>query len=192
VQNLSSEEPVPAFYYNYLRTNDKVMSDVTSWNAQQVRDKENAGGASIVSEVMSAEVLSVLYGAKNVRTEMEIEYLFSNWKIADFIVEMFDERVGVSVTRAMGYPDESTFDEEEALRLLNKKIVGLVLARNGVSDRDSFYKSVLHVFAQSERIAHLLHKQFNTLDETVKDNVVVICTVAERSPHLYENSWQYR
>lgn len=188
VSNLRSSSPMASFYTNHFRSVGRLdLGRVTSRAAMQVRDSDNAGGSSIVSEVLSADILSVVYHATNVRTEMQVEYIFSNWKIADFVVECFGERVGVSVTRAMGwrsvrgggYIDESQFDEASAIKLLTKKLTGLVMARSGVAERDSFYKSILHIFAQSDRIANLLQQAFFSLEASVRDVVICVCTVCD-------------
>lgn len=195
VSNLRSQTPTASFYVNHFRAvGDLDLGRVTSRAAMQVRDSDNAGGSSIVSEVLSAEILSATYQATNVRTEMQVEYLFSNWKIADFVVECFGERVGVSVTRAMGWRsvrgggfiDESQFDEASALNLLTKKLTGLIMARSGVAERDAFYKSILHVFAQSDRIARLLEEAFLSLDASVRDVIVCVCTVCDDRA-IYDN-----
>jgi hypothetical protein len=189
-QNLGGAATFSAFYTTYARTTNLVLERFLTANAFRVSTEVNAGGASIVSEALSAEVLSLLYNAQGLRTEMEVQYLFPGWSMVDYVVEMFGSRVGVSVTRAMGYPHESTFGVDEAQRLLNKKLTGLVTARRNMGKRDSFQKSVLHVFAQSERVANLLYEQFHLLDMDVRNNVVVLCTVTNQSPHLYENAYQ--
>lgn len=49
-----------------------------------------------------------------------------NWKKVDYICTLYGERVGVSVTRAMSYPDPEQFSTDTAYRLLYKKLFGLV------------------------------------------------------------------
>jgi len=190
-RNLGGSASFSAFYTTYARTTNLVLERFLTTNAFRVSTEVNAGGASIVSEALSAELLSLLYNAEGLRTEMEVQYLFPGWSMVDYVVNMFGSQVGVSVTRAMGYPNESAFGSGDAQRLLTKKLTGLATARRNMSKRDSFRKSVLHVFAQSERVANLLQEEFHLLDTNVRNNVVVLCTVTNRSPHLYENAYQH-
>ena len=53
---------------------------------------------------------------------MEVEYFPEGGSITDYMVRMFDQPLGVSVTRAMKFRGE--FDVEDAQRLLNKKLNG--------------------------------------------------------------------
>jgi hypothetical protein len=191
-------ETTSAFYSHTLETcsvnTEALINRVVRRAAIAVRTMPNAGGLSIVSEIMSAEILGVIYGMWDIRTEMEIVYLFEGWKMVDFTMLMLcggePQRIGVSVTRAMGFPTEAEFVEENAARLLEKKINGLVLARNGVDDGDSFYKVILHVFAQSQRIANLLKAYFDVMHWEIKDNVVLICTITD-CREIYDNAYQY-
>lgn len=84
--------------------------------------------------------------------------------MVDYICTIERNRIGISVTRAMGYPKVEHFTLEDAIKLLNKKLYGLIVARNCVDDKHSFFKSILHVWAQSETIANLLRQAFNSLD----------------------------
>lgn len=56
----------------------------------------------------------------------QVGYCNPNWKKVDYIIDIFGTRMGVSVTRAMSYPNPSNFSEEDARRLLYKKLYGLV------------------------------------------------------------------
>jgi hypothetical protein len=178
--NIRRDEPISAFYWNYF----KPLVDFNEFKlgtcARKVFAADNAGGNSVISEAMSAEILTRIFGANTVRTEMEVEYSFSNWKIADFTIKLYDKNVGISVTRAFNYISDDNFTIESAEALLNKKITGLVLARNSISERDSFYTSILHVFCRSDRIRKLLHSAYKRLNNEIRDNIIILCTVC---PH---------
>lgn len=75
---------------------------------------------------LSMEYFSRRFQARDVVTEMEVEYRCMNWKKVDYICTLYGERVGVSVTRAMSYPNPAAFKPDEAYRLLYKKLFGLV------------------------------------------------------------------
>jgi hypothetical protein len=183
--NMMCDDPQSEFYWNEIVSNTKWENFQLSNVAKKVLSSPNAGGNSIVSETMSAEILHRLYGANDIRTEMEVEYIFDNWKIADYCIRISGKNVGVSVTRAMGFPYESSFDLQQADKLLRKKINGLVLARNGISERDSFYTAILHVFCQSNRIKNVLYRAFKTLEPDLRDNIILIATVAENADYLF-------
>ena len=54
---------------------------------------------------------------------MEVSYWPEGGSITDYVCDMFDSKVGVSVTRAMKYGG-GDFSEEDADHLLNKKLKG--------------------------------------------------------------------
>ena len=75
---------------------------------------------------LSVEYFARRFQAQDVVTEMEVEYWSFNWKKVDYICTLYGQRVGVSVSRAMCYPDPNAFSSEIAYRLLYKKLYGLV------------------------------------------------------------------
>lgn len=56
---------------------------------ERIRDTPNAGGNSVMSEVLSYELLRCMYGAELLRTEMELEYWPLGGKITDYSIELF-------------------------------------------------------------------------------------------------------
>ncbi len=80
----------------------------------------------MVVQSLSKEYFARRFQAKDVVTEMEVEYCSMNWKKVDYICTLYGRRVGVSVTRAMSYPDPDAFSPQAAYRLLHKKLFGLV------------------------------------------------------------------
>ncbi|CAI5497734.1 unnamed protein product [Closterium sp. Naga37s-1] len=99
-----------------------------SEDAVKVASSPNAGGASVISESLSVEYFVRHFGASDIISEMEVQYCDSNWKKVDYICSLFGQRFGVSVTRAMMYPDPGRFDYHHAKALLRKKLHGLVVA----------------------------------------------------------------
>lgn len=75
---------------------------------------------------LSVEYFARRFQARDVVTEMEVEYCSMNWKKVDYICTLYGQRVGVSVTRAMSYPDPRAFSGDAAYQLLYKKLFGLV------------------------------------------------------------------
>ena len=151
---------------------------------------DNAGGKSDISEMYSIDYFTQMYGATNTILEKEVSY-WIDYKLVDFICTIDSNRVGVSVARAMGYPTSDKFTPEMASRLLYKKLYGLIVARNAVIKKQSFFKSILHIWCQDAHIADLLHDAFSKLDDNdygldIKGVVLLQLTICDDS-QLYKN-----
>lgn len=123
----------------------------------------NAGGKSEISEMYSIDYFNRIYNSTNTILETEVNY-WLDYKMVDFICTINSKRVGVSVVRAMGYPSPNNFTSEMASRILHKKLYGLIVARNSVVKNHSFYKSILHIWCQNERISQLINDAFYNLN----------------------------
>lgn len=123
---------------------------------------ENAGGTSEISEAWSIHHLMNKLGGISCYYEMEILY-WCDYKIMDYILVKPDERIGVSVVRAICRSDlEFTYDD--ALRLVIKKINGLVISRKSVNEGYTFYRSILHIWSPKKYVTDLLVKALNSGD----------------------------
>ena len=73
---------------------------------------------------------------------MEIQYFPEGSKKTDYSVLLFGKPIGVSVTRAMKFSGK--FTEEDAINLLEKKLLGIILSsENGTfSFPFSFFLSI--------------------------------------------------
>lgn len=120
--------------------------------AYKALEKKNAGGNSLISESWSIHIFSELSKVTDCIYEMDIEY-FYDYKMVDFIIEYTNCRIGVSVTRAINY---FNFTDKEAINLLEKKLNGLIIARNTVVEKHSFYQSILHIFSPSIETTEIL------------------------------------
>jgi hypothetical protein len=160
-----------------------INSKVSDWDICQLSSKiylePNAGGKSLHSEAISVKVLNELFGLSDIATEMEVEYRWFNYKRCDYICTMYGQRIGVSVTRAMAYPHPSLFTLEDACRLLNRKIYGLLVAREGVLEKHDFKKCILHIWCETKRISDLVRYYYSTLNVEMKDNIILVLTVTE-------------
>lgn len=123
-----------------------------------------------------------VHGASCFVPEMDVSYWIES-KMCDYIMHSKDGvNIGVSVTRAISYPFETPFTLERARTLLERKLYGLVVARNCVSECHSFDVSVLHTWclsrdaAEQLRIAHSELAQADR-EERTYDNIHVACTV---------------
>uniref|UniRef100_A0A7S1U3N9 Uncharacterized protein n=1 Tax=Phaeomonas parva TaxID=124430 RepID=A0A7S1U3N9_9STRA len=179
------------------------------FEAQRIVDEPNAGGKSVVSEALSVEYFVKRFRATAIQTEMELTYWSEHWKKIDYSVVVGAQRVGVSVTRAMGFPTQGAFTTGDARRLLKKKLYGLIVARAGIDESCKFGVAVLHTWCQSARIAKLLQEAFVELAAAeqeryvqeggaeggawppVTENVVCLLTVADTAPQVFtdELAW---
>ncbi|KAG0584149.1 hypothetical protein KC19_3G189300 [Ceratodon purpureus] len=162
-------------------------------DALRVKFEQNAGGSSTISESLSVEYFARRFQAQDVVTEMEVEYWSSSWKKVDYICTLYGQRVGVSVTRAMCYPDPNAFSPEIAYHLLHKKLYGLVVARDGVSKRHSFCKCILHVWCETQRTAEIMKTMYAGVRKElqISDDVIMVLTVADglhARPIFYEHA----
>ena len=153
---------------------------------------DNGGGKSNISEMMSIEYYIRSFGAKKILFEMEIDYKI-DYKMVDYVCNIKNFRIGVSVTRAMGYPKPTNFTYHQALRLLHKKLYGLIIARNAVCKNHSFKKSVLHVWCQSLRISKLIKKAYSSFNINdygldIKGIVILHLSVCSDS-YIYTNKF---
>lgn len=162
----------PFFQFNFSR------------GAVAVLTTPNAGGASENSEALSFEVLHRLFGAHLVKTEMQIHYA-PNSKKTDYLILIGDQRLGVSVTRAMKHTDPLDFTPNDAEALLMKKLKGIRVSTAGVDPVDSWERQLLHVWAQDQRISDLLEDTFDALPQEVRGDTILICTVAPNDPWLF-------
>ncbi|CAM9767298.1 unnamed protein product [Choristocarpus tenellus] len=157
-------------------------------DATLVATEPNAGGNSVVSEALSMEYFSRRFGAQDVVTEMTIKYWRFNWKKVDYICTIGEKRVGVSVTRAMGYPGPTNFETSDAERLLHKKLYGLIIARRGVSEEHQYDQSILHCWCQDGRIACLMSEAFQRIDDkTIAEDVAVLFTVVSDVSSIFSD-----
>lgn len=150
---------------------------------------ENAGGKSQYSEALSMQYFRERFRARKYIPEMEIKY-WIDYKMCDYICNVKGNRVGVSVSRAMGYPTAEDFTPDIAYRLLRKKLHGLVVASRGVCEKQEFHISVLHIFCQNQKISEMvmdIYPQILTEDDsdTIRD-VIIILTVCEQN-YIYTN-----
>lgn len=146
---------------------------------------ENAGGNSRRSEAMSIEYFVAFFQARDILLEKEVEYWFCS-RMIDFLMTVRGRRVGVSVVRAMGYPNHTAFTLDKAISLLHKKIDGLIVARKCVSKRHSFQHSILHVQCPSWGVAKLIRLAWHLfvhsdLAGTVKGHLTCHITVMATS-----------
>jgi hypothetical protein len=154
-------------------------------DAERCARSPNAGGRSIVSEALAVEVLARTLNARDVLTEMEI-VVWGGWKMVDFIARVGSTRVGVSVFRAMKHPHPDLFDQEEADRLMEKKLSGLVIARAGITKRQRHSHALLVSWIQTPEIEKMVVRAFERITaDPSYDEVALFTIVAKDAPWLF-------
>lgn len=162
----------------------KTLSGMTlSVEAQKIRDVPNAGGNSVVSEVLSYEMLQRCFGAKLLKTEMEVSYFPEGGSITDYTCQMFGINVGVSVTRAMKYRGDYTLEDAE--KLLKKKLQGVI--QSSRNTLENWSKQILHVWAASTHVANIVTQAYDKVSEDIKSNTVIVVTVASDAGEIFRN-----
>jgi len=157
---------------------------------------DNAGGNSKVSEMHSIDLLMKKLNASNCLFENSVEYWCWDKKMVDFIlsVPVLDKeknsyditRIGVSVTRAFD-TKKFPFTRESAIKLIKKKLNGLVIARNCVVEEQCFYQSVLHIWSPNEKVTELLldvihSKEIDFLAQEVVGTMDIWITTTNYTP----------
>jgi len=160
--------------YRQNKTLDQMHLSVGS---VRLRESPNAGGTSEVSEMLSYEVITRLFGdAELLKTETEVVYFPSGGAMTDYVCKACDKTIGVSVTRAMAYGN-TIFTADDATNLLIKKLKGVnQSSRNSL---ENWYKQILFVWSESKDITNTLVKAYNSRDlpDEIKSNTVTLfCT----------------
>ncbi|GFR80351.1 AAC-rich mRNA clone AAC4 protein-like [Elysia marginata] len=143
----------------------------------------NAGGSSVISEVLSFELLNKCFSAKLKKTEMEVSYFPLGGSITDYTCEMFHNTVAVSVTRAMKYRGD--YSLEDAQRLLNKKLKGVIQSTQ--NSLENWSKQILHVWSTSHHVTATLVQAYDTIEPETRANTVVMITTAENADYIFNN-----
>lgn len=142
----------------------------------------NAGGSSVVSEVLSYEYMRKCYEASLLKTEMEVEYFPMGGSITDYVMQLFDRKVAVSVTRGVKFGGEE-FTVDDGLRLLSKKLNGIQQAdRNSL---ESWQRHVLHVWADGPVVTRALVEAYNRLPQDLLGSVIVLVTCVRNCREIF-------
>lgn len=154
--------------------NPADLTLLTSGGQEMVADG-NAGGSSLESEIFSLEVLTRCEGATLVKTETEVVYDLPG-SITDILVEIDGMKVGVSVTRAVGFPRDAAYTEATASALLTRKLTDIQESTAHVSAGDRWVKQILHVIAYADQHVAAMQAAFGALDPAVKADTILWVT----------------
>ena len=157
---------------------DENDYDLLTEGGQEIIDDGNAGGSSLLSEVFSYEVLYRCEDAELLKTEMEVTYIDPSGKLTDLLVDFEGTKIGVSVTRAVGWPRDDPYTVENAQNILEQKLQGVLDSTANVAPADAWQKQILHVIAYGEEHAISLATAFDAVDASLKSNTIIWVTVS--------------
>lgn len=138
----------------------------------------NAGGSSLYSEVFAYEVLARCEDAELDWTETEVEYVDMMGKITDLVVTIDNERIGVSVTRAVKFPFDDPYPVADAKELLEGKLGDILLSTANVKPEFAWTKQILHVIAYGPQHAESLETAYGMIDAATKSDTILVVTVS--------------
>lgn len=140
--------------------------------AQCVLTRPSAGGSSIISEALSAEVVDRFLGIQRIKTEMELKYSKSG-PITDFACTVQRNiTLGISVTRAKPYKARK-MTTKVASRLLTKKLKGILVSNQTVVNY-TFKRQILHVWTEDGRTAATIKRICANLPAELRSNTIIL------------------
>jgi hypothetical protein len=157
--------------------------------AKKILKLPNAGGNSKESEALSAQILRKQFDAKGLTSEMEIQYWSENWKKCDYKTTIDNITVAVSVTRLVPFrinmisPNEKLTGiilsskerlKNQVVKLYEKKLYGLVIARSGMLNIPDFMVSILHILCRTNDEVDMLNEVYNELSDELKSDIIVL------------------
>ncbi len=151
------------------RTFDEA--DLTA-DAQEVYAVYAGSAASSAGLAMEAA-----YGAcraQLLQTRDEIIYTDMGGKKADFRIQIDGRPVGVTVTRAVGFPPDEAYTQAMASTLLSNKLGDISTENLNVDSSNAWGKQVLIVFAYAESHVESLTAAFDALDAATKGDTIVL------------------
>jgi hypothetical protein len=71
------------------------------------------------------------------------------------------------------------FDRSSVVKLLHKKLHGILCSTEGVHDVFKWKKQILHIWATSTTVAEALYEEYNQFDPVLLANTLVIVTIVD-------------
>ena len=153
--------------------------DALTAGGLEMYEDGNLGGNSLYSEILSYEVLARCELAELVKTETEILYEDVGGKKTDYLALIDGLPIGVSVTRAFGFPPDAPYTVEQAADLLEDKLADVQLSSANVSAADAWGKQILHVIAYAEEHAGAVAAALEAIDPPVRGDTIVFVSVTD-------------
>ena len=173
-------DALPQYLDNAIDFTARPMFDVMLLSAggQEIFADGNLGGSSLYSEIFAYEVLYRCEGAALLKTEGEIIYQTMGKK-TDILVDIDGQRVGVSVVRAMSFPEGAPYPVMQAYDVLEGKLADILESSVNVAPQDAWPKQILAVVAQTQDHADAIEAAYAMVDAATKADTIVYVTVTE-------------
>ncbi len=172
-------DDAPHAFFNALDLGDGDWGpEDLSEGAQRILEAGNLGGSSLESEAFAYDVEHRCELAELLKTEAEIDYVGEGSR-ADFLVSVRGTPIGVSVTRAVGWPQDDPYTLEQAEELLADKLDGLLEAAALVADQDAWARGLLHVLAYGPEHADRFAEAWDAADPALRADTILVVTVTD-------------
>ncbi|MSP92654.1 MAG: hypothetical protein EXR79_12765 [Myxococcales bacterium] len=155
--------------------------------AFQRRNGPNNGGSSNCSEAMSIQTICDCFGAKPLKTEVEITWT-AKGQTTDWLGEVYNMKFGVSVSRIYLGPTATVYTAADAKKLLEKKLGGIIESSRLVAPADKWHKQVLHLWTLRADWATTVRDTFDALDPKIKADTVLLITIEQGSEHIVKET----
>lgn len=154
---------------------------------RHLAETPNAGGSSGLSEIFAYEQLARCEHATFLKTETEIVY-DTPGKITDLEVQIGTHKIGVSVTRAFGFPLGTPYMLSQASTLITRKLQDIQTSTMNVSAADRWDKQILAVMAWDDQAADVVAQAWMMADATTRaDTLLVVSVTAGEDQFIYTN-----
>ncbi len=175
-------DEVPQLIHNELDFSGEPSFEVSmlSPGGQAIHAAGNLNQGSLLSEIFAFEVLHRCEGAALLETENTIDYDVDGKK-TDLLVEIQGQRVGVSVVRAMSFPEGAPYPVSQATTILEGKLADILVSSANVSANHAWPKQILAVVAQTDMHAAAIAEAWGMLDASLRADTIVAVTVTEGS-----------
>lgn len=150
-----------------------------SEGAQELLSDGTAGGSSGLSEAISFEVLHRCEGAVLIKSEIEIVYDPPTSVKTDILVAIDGHRIGVSVTRAVGFPRDVPYTVDRARTLLEDKLADILVSSANVVEDDAWEKQILFVVAYADMHADSIMSAWELVDTTLRADTILWVMVSD-------------
>lgn len=153
--------------------------DLLTPGGQQIKDEGGLNDGSIYSELVAYEVLARCDMAELLKTEAKILYKNPMGKKTDLLVELAGHKVGVSVVRAVGFPQDDPYTVAQAEMILKKKLGDIALSTANAAPEDAWIKQILSVVAYGPMHVESILTAYDGLDPTLKADTILVVSVTD-------------
>ena len=94
-------------------------------------------------------------------------------------MEIDGHRVGVSVTRAVGFPRDDPYTVTRAQMLLEDKLADILESSANVVAADGWVKQILHVIAYEPMHGDSIMTAWGSVDDSVRADTILWVTVSD-------------